>query len=822
MSPTRSHRRLFAISPLALAVQAAVFSAATLALPSHAAEPVQAAATARSYQIPAGPLASVLARFAAAAGVALSFDPALAKDLPSAGLQGRYTVHGGFAALLTGSGLEALDQGGGAYTLRTYQPKAVAVPAAAAATVALPAVTVTAAADHSGTSEGTGSYATGFNRAATGLNLSLRETPQSISVVTRQRMDDQGLNQLSDVLQQTTGLVVDQPGASASDSSKIYSRGFAVDTYQIDGITQVDSNYDGLFQTDDMVLYDRAEVVRGASGMMSGVGSPGAAINLVRKRPTDSLQASAKLEAGSWNKRRAELDLSAPLNQAGSLRGRVVGAWQDNDSYVDRLHERKEVFYGILEADIAPATLLSAGFSSQRHDTTGVARSGLPLFNADGSLANWSRSASAAASWTYTQRHNQSLFASLEHRFHSGWVGKASLTHNVHEYDEVLGYAGSGNADPATGSGIGLWAARWAGKPAHDSLDVSASGPFELLGRRHDLAFGATTARTRSSGPGYSLWRFAGWSNAIDNITTWDGSTPAAPANPAVSSMDSTERTESVYSSVRFKPTDALSLLAGVRTTRWGYDKTTTTLADGSQSTDNRSAHKLTPFAGVVYDFDKHWSAYASYTNNFKPQSYARDASGSLLDPQVGKGVEIGSKAELFNKRLNLSAAIYQTKQDNLAEWVRDDIYRAIMGVTTRGFEAEASGELARDWQASIGFSRNLSRDGDNKPVNTDVPHNSFKLFSTYKVNDIGAGLTVGGGLRWQSRIYRDAIGPNGERATQGSYAVADAMLRYAINRQVEVAMNLNNLFDRSYHSSAISAYAGAPRNLALSLRWQL
>ncbi|MFZ4289746.1 TonB-dependent siderophore receptor, partial [Variovorax sp. HJSM1_2] len=318
-----------ALSPLAIAIWVAISAAPTLT--AHAAEQVAAAAAAaKSYQISAGPLASVLGRFAAASGVALSFDPAMVKDLQSPGLQGSYAVPAGFSALLTGAGLEAVDRGNGEYTLR----KTVLNAPSSAAGASLAAVTVTAQADVSGTSEGTGSYAASFSRSATGLNLSLRETPQSISVITRQRMDDQGLLQLTDVLQQTTGLYVNQSGAAGSDSTTIYSRGYAVNTYQIDGVTQVNSNYDMQFQTDDMVLYDRAEVVRGATGMMSGVGSPGAAINLVRKRPTEAFQASVQLQAGSWNFKRAELDIGGPLNQAGTLRGRLIGAWQDNDSFV--------------------------------------------------------------------------------------------------------------------------------------------------------------------------------------------------------------------------------------------------------------------------------------------------------------------------------------------------------------------------------------------------------------------------------------------------------------------------------------------------------
>ncbi|MFZ4289863.1 TonB-dependent siderophore receptor, partial [Variovorax sp. HJSM1_2] len=511
-----------------------------------------------------------------------------------------------------------------------------------------------------------------------------------------------------------------------------------------------------------------------------------------------------------------------PLNQAGTLRGRLIGAWQDNDSFVDRLHEKKEVLAGIVEADVASGTLLSAGFSLQNHDSTGLARSGLPLFNADGSLASWAREKSAAANWAYTTRHNQSVFASVDQRLANDWNGKLVFTHSRHQYDEMLGYAANGYADPATGAGIGLWSTRFAGNPTQDSVDATLGGPFTAFGRRHDLAFGLTTSRTKSDEASYGRWFFDGWDGSIANIYTWDGNTPSAPPNPQQGHSLSTERTHSGFASLRLKPSDALSVLAGARATRWTYDINSFDLTGANTSSDSRSADKITPYAALVVDLDKRWSVYASYTTVFKPQSYAKDETGQLIAPEEGKGFEIGTKAALLDEQLNFSAAIYQTKLDNVAEWVRDDIYRAIQGVKTKGFEFELSGALARNWQASVGFSRNLSRDGNDQPVNTDVPKNNLKLYTTYKLPDVGGGLTLGGGVRWQNLTYSDGRGPNGERFEQGAYAVADVMLRYAFNRNVEATLNINNLFDRHYYTSATSAYSGAPRNVMAGLRWKI
>ncbi|MFC7289003.1 TonB-dependent siderophore receptor [Herminiimonas glaciei] len=785
----------------------ALLSASTLIPVSNAAANTLDAVAARHYNIASGPLGRTLSTFSAQAGIALSFDPALTEGLVSPALSGTYAVRDAISKLLTGSGLELVQRADGTYTLGKT-PTGAAAPRESST---LPEVQVTAV--QSATTEGTGSYTTGSASTATRLNLSIRETPQSVSVITRQRMDDQGLSQLSDVVTQTPGLVIAQTGNGGSDSSPIYSRGFVVENYQVDGVGQVFSGYNSLFQTNDMAIYDRVEVVRGATGLMNGVGSPSATINLMRKRPTAQFQASAKVEAGSWNYYRAEADLSAPLNEAGTLRGRVVAAYQENDSYIDRLHEKKEILYGIVEADLGPATLATFGASLQNHDATGHSRGARPAYFSDGSRAIWARSDSAAAEWAYSKRHNQSIFASIEHQFDNEWMAKATLSQGKSNYDELLGYATGGNPDRASGAGTILYASRWVGNPTQNSLDLYASGPFNLLGRKHDLVVGATVARTQVNAPTYGSWTLL----SIPNIYTWDGNTPLNPNKQIQGSYTDEENVSSAYSTVRFKPTDALSLILGSRITSW--ERLQSSVKDARYENG-----KVTPYAGLVYDFNKNWSGYASYTDIFKPQNN-KTASGDYIDPLLGKSYEIGAKAEFFDKRLNLGMALYKIEQDNLAVSIPNvfapdgsQAYRAVSGTSTRGFEAELSGELARNWQGSIGFSRGITVDRNKLRLNTNIPQNTFKVFTTYRLAGFGDGLTVGGGVRWQSEIYSDNQGPAKVRFTQAAYSVVDLMARYEISKQMTLTANLYNAFDKSYYTATGNSYYGAPRNMRVGL----
>lgn len=731
------------------------------------------------------------------------------------GMKHRTAVHaaGGAAACALGIGLSAgalaqSMQGAGTQT-------------------ALPAVTVKAEADRSATSEGTGSYTSiGAASTATRLPLTLRETPQSVSVITRQRMDDQGLTQLTDVITQTPGLVMSTGGNAGSDSSPIYSRGFSVDTYLVDGVRQVDSNYSSIFQTNDMAMYDRVEVVRGATGLMNGIGTPGGAINLVRKRPTAEFQASAKVDIGSWNSRRIEGDISSALNAAGTLRGRLVAAAQNNDSYIDRLEEKRRLLYGTIEADLGADTLLRAGMSLQQHDATGHARGGLPAYYADGTRTHWSRSDSAAATWGYSERHYTSTFASLEHQLSGDWKVVGTLSRAYNHYDEVLAYASGGNPVRETGAGVNLWAGRWTAKPRQDVLDVAATGKFALLGRQHDLVFGAQMSRTTYDTPNYTNWYHTGWSSAIDNIYDWDGTTPAAPANPPIGRGTSDERLNSAYTTLRFKATDTLAVLVGARVTDWSRHQTSSVFATGRTTiTDREENGEITPYLGLVLDLNDTWSTYASYTSIFQPQN-RKTVAGDNIDPLLGKNYELGLKAAFLNERLNFAAALFYVKQDNLAIAIPNTFapdgsaaYEAASGTRTRGFDIELSGEVQPGWQVSASYTRSMAEDRTGTRLNTSQPQNTAKLYTSYRIAGVAQGLTVGGGLRWQSEIYALNQGPQRARWEQGGYAVADLMARVAITRQLSLTARVNNVFDKHYYNTTGNSYWGAPRQFAVGVQ---
>ncbi|MGL4316027.1 MAG: TonB-dependent siderophore receptor [Pseudomonas sp.] len=806
-------------SSLSKAIHCALLGAA-LALPlggALLAEPAwaQSVAAEREFAIAAGSLESALNSFAATAGVSVSFSPDAVRGRQSAGLRGRYSVDQALNQLLAGSGVQVVRQASGNYSLLP--------PPEAGSALQLDATSVTGT-GLGATTEGSGSYTTGSTSTATGLPLSIRETPQSVSVITSQRMQDQGLTQLTDVVRQTPGLTLSQSGGNGGDNSAIYSRGFKVENYQIDGLQLLDSNYESPAQSNDMALYDRVEVIRGATGLTNGVGTPGATLNMIRKRPTADFKSNVTVTGGSWDYRRTEADVSGALTDSGNVRGRLVGAYQENDSYVDRLSERKEVFYGVIEADLTPDTLLTFGLDSQSDNYDGHARSGLPLFNNDGTRADHDESDSAAADWAYSERSAVSAFAILEHNLSERWKAKLSLNNRRSEYDEFSGYAGGNNyaagADPAS---MVFYANRWKAKPVQNSFDLNLAGSYDLFGLEHDAIIGYSQQKTDYSTPAYTWWRpFP----VIGNIYTWDGKTPAKPDLQAYGGIDFSEEQNAAYASTRLRASDDLSFILGARVIDWEntikneyYDGTP---SDGSKRSETGV---VTPFAGVVYDLNDIWSVYGSYTSIFKPQSN-KTLTGAYIDPLEGVGYEVGSKAAFFDDRLNFGLALYQIEQDNLAvaldnQYAPDgsQAYRAESGTKTRGFEVEVTGEVATDWQVSASFSRNIVQDSEGNALNTNIAQNTAKLFTSYTLRSLGNGLTFGGGVNWQSEAYSDGVGPLGVRFTQDDYAVVDAFARYPLTQQLSATLNLNNLLDEEYYTTTSSSYFGAPRNATLGLR---
>lgn len=664
-------------------------------------------------------------------------------------------------------------------------------------------------------SEGTDAYTAAVVRSSTKLELSPRQTPQSVVVVTRQQIEDRDLQSLQDVTDTVAGF-----NSPTWDTERTYItvRGFEVDYYRIDGIPTA---YTGDVQQ-NLAIYDRVEIVRGANGLTSGAGNPAASIDLVRKHADrDAFTGRVDLSAGRWDRYRGTLDLQSPLNAAGNVRGRVVASHEDKDSFRDYYHKKSGLLYGIVDADLSDATQAYVGASKQRNDARGTTWGGVPAWFSDGSRTRFPRSASFTPRWARGVADTANAFAGLSHRFGNGAQLHVEYQHQRFETDwksVLFGYYEY--PDKATGLGLtSNYGGRYPGLTQQNSLDAYVSLPLALWGREHELVAGATWMQRNER----SWWNSPLGSLEAESVYGWTG-TMAQPGWSALSKgSDNDIRQVAGYAAGRFSLSDDLKAIVGARVSDWKN----TDLITPSSSYERRG--RTTPYAGLIYDLDGHHSVYASYTGIFKPQSY-RDRAGRYLDPLEGNGYEAGVKGEYLEGRLNAALSLFRIEQDNLAvadagqvvPGTTDQAYRTAKGTVSQGFEFQLDGELSERWRLSLGWAQFDANDASGVDVIPTNPRREGTLFSTWQQG----AWRVGGGLNWQSAFYEQSYDPSGNavRLTQGSVLLVNAMARYDISAAWSAQLNVRNLFDRRYYSNIVyqtQLIYGDPRDVELTLSWK-
>lgn len=714
--------------------------------------------------------------------------------------------------------------------------------APAASTLEIAATSVTAEGLGS-TTENTSSYTTGAMSTATRLNLSIKETPQSVSVVTRQQMDDFKLGTLSEAMSQTTGVVVQH---NDSDRVSYSSRGYTINNFQIDGML----NTFGRMKSDsDTIIYDRIEVVRGATGLTTGAGDPSATINMVRKRPTAQWQAQAGASGGSYDDYYSYVDVGGPLALDGRLRGRSVLAYRDSQSFRDHYALQREVGYGVLEADLTDDTLLAVGYDYQDKQVQGTSWGTVPYWNSSGGKANLGRSTNMATPWSSWPLKDKTAFANLDQQLGGGWLLKAAYTHRDSDTDGKVYYGGGGFPNDDR-SGMSAFRGHMLGTQKMNTYDFNVAGPYALFGREHELMFGYGEAERSSESPytvagvvpaGYSDiadWKYMGDIARLPDTTT--GLTGAS---------DST-RQKAGYLATRLSLTDQLHAVLGSRYGSWRTSSKSRTYDDnlqltGVETTTQQQSDIWTPYAGLLYDLTPEYTVYVSYTDIFKPQDN-RDANRKYLEPVVGSNYELGLKGSLLEERLNVSTALFWSKQDNVAELddsvapdpaTGEEFYKSGgKGQKVQGFEVEVSGEVMTDWNMTAGYTYTHAASGDKQRANSAEPLNLLRVSTAYRLPGDWHALTVGGAVNWQSDIWGDSNRPVGRKADgqlltenakirQGAYTVVKLMSRYEFDRHLSASLNVDNLFDKKYYDNVgfyNGVYWGDPRTVTLSLDWKL
>ncbi|QJI11007.1 TonB-dependent siderophore receptor [Pseudomonas sp. ADAK22] len=779
------------------------------------------------WHIAPGALANALDQFARQAGISLSYDATSVAGKSSQGLTGNLDREQALNQLLRGQRLQAQRQGASTWLLLPQMAESGALN--------LSATTVTGA-RAGATTDGTGAYTTGAVTIGKGEH-SLRETPQSVSVMTRQLMDDQNVTTIDDVMERTPGITTYE---SPMGGKYFYSRGFKMlGQYQYDGVpldmgkdyVQADSF------TANMAIYDRVEVLKGAAGMLKGAGTASGAVNFVRKRPQAKPTTSLSLSAGTWDNYRADLDTGGALNDSGTVRGRAAVSQQTRGSYMDIAKRQDQAAYAALDFDLDADTTLGVGASYEDVDAS-PCWGGLPRYS-DGKSAKLSRSTCLGQSWNDWQSQRATFFADLTHHFSDDWKLNVAAVHSRNLQD--IKYAASegtiayGNPAPTANS----YAALMDYDHRDFGVDAYLDGKFEAFGLEHELIIGANGSR----GTQDDVYAIQNLPTRV-NIYQPDHHLPE-PANDTFwpnmyrgGTVKETATQYGTYATLRLRLAEPLLFIVGSRVSWYENRRQSNNLAWGEwavQDARTRETGEVTPFAALIYDLDENLSVYASYADIFQPQSSYATVDGAALKPQIGDNYELGIKGEWFEGRLNSSLALFRAVQKNTAETdylsvcptSSDGYCYSDTGKTrAQGVEAEVSGELLERLQVFGGYTytqtktlKNIDSAVEGGVSNSYVPRHMLRMWGDYQLDGALSKWSVGTGVNAQSSNYR----VQGIKLEQAGYAVWNARLAYRLDDTWTVALNGNNVFDKHYYQTVGTAawgnFYGEPRNFTVSVK---
>lgn len=676
----------------------------------------------------------------------------------------------------------------------------------------LPKVTATATAIP-GDTESRPSYTAG----AIGIGkapASVRATPHAVTVVTRQRLDDQNLTTVPDAVKQATGITV-QRFDGAGLFNNYFARGYQLDNILLDGLTVPNS---GNVTELDTAVYDSVEILRGPAGLYQGAGEPGAALNLVRKRAKAKPGLQGGVLVGSWNTQRADLDVTGKLVESGRVRGRVVGVYDERESYQDVINSQKKVIYGTVEFDLTDSTTLSAGVT--RQDVESVIDQGLPAFAGNGGqLLDVDRSTFIGAKWNQLDTDYSDVFLDLEHLFENGGSARLAARYVEREMLYVAARANSA-VNPATGN-TALQQVLYTPDREIDTVDAYVNLPFALAGRKHSVLLGAD-------------WRqqdeiaIAGYGVAGSmNVYNPNHDIPKPAFNQTPSDTATTEEQKGVYTRVNLSVAEGVNVALGGRLTSW-ENRSTNRL--NSTTSGYEQKNEFTPYGSVTVDLSDAFTAYVSYADVFKPQN-SKGPDGNQIDPRVGRQYEIGLKGEHQGGRLNSQLALFRIDDENrvLALDGCSGVNCNVAGGKARseGIEGELAGQLLPGWEIATGYTYNkteqitAAKASQGLPVSTFAPEHTFKLWTTYRVQSGELkNLSLGAGVRAVSAFYAQS---GAVKLEQDAYTVLQLQLGYQFTDKISSSLTFNNLLDSVYYEKVSGTgrqnFYGEPFNVMFGLR---
>lgn len=835
-----------------------------------------------NFNIPAGALGDALLAVGYQSKIQIIAETGLVQGLKNTAVSGQYTVSTVLDRLLQGSGLGYRNYGQNIilYKLPPNTDNEITLGAVRIQGSSEGSEQGSASGNSSGDSaesesyggingsrdvtatEGSKSYATNKVNIGGKTPTRLNEVTNAVSVLTNQRIEDQGIQSIDNALQRSTGItrLVDSVGNPA-----YYSRGFSIDSVQIDGGAANGGDNSLQLSNTDLSMYDSVQILRGADafGNAGASSSPSATVNLVRKKPLDHKQLNVELSAGSWDSYRGSVDVTGPIALDGAVRGRLIVTGENRNEFYDNSNKKNELIFGTLEADITPDTLFTIGASYQNQDLP-FWSNGLPRYMSGDDL-KLPRSTSLIMPYNRLNHETYEVFTKLSQKINKNWSWNSSLSYKESNQDGQSNSLTLRYIEP-DGSVMGvayLNSLRYKdNKNKLLSWDTAVNGQFDLFGLPQKVEIGFNSSKQNYNSLTEQVSdRFNGLNIFHLNRDQFVGSAfdPSNKSyNTVLNKRDTTYLTG--YGSFDFNIVPKLHFLTGLR---WSY---TDFNLLGQQSVPSinysgtfvhstyKDIHWQVPAYALRYDFNQQWSSYIGYKDIYKPQADRVTADGKPMSPETGNSREVGIKYTSPKNDLNISLALYKSKVDNTAvqDWIATQLHPGdssccyVIGGArseSKGADLEIQGKVLPWWEMSLGYTYNLNKktgtnlnfDGqdeavDQVPVETQSPKHLLKLWNTFQFsgNQYLDHLKAGIGLTAQSKTYVVGEVRNGNdfydyKFKGPGYAVMDALVSYDINKNINLSFNVNNIFDKTYYATQDRVtggnWYGAPRNYLLTLR---
>ena len=640
--------------------------------------------------------------------------------------------------------------------------------------------------------------------SATGLKLSVKETPQSISSIDLGMIEDFQIDSIGQALNFTTS-ISSRKDVSGS-ATMFYARGFRLNSYMHNGISNVGS----VAQQNrlDSAINQNVEVIRGANGILQGAGEASASINLITKRPDDVFALKTSALVGSWNNKRLDVDVTTPLSDDGSLSSRFVLAYQDKDSEIHGFNTKTDVIYGIVEKKFNDNTSVSVSYHSNNNDEQGVPI-GLPYYFDDGVLAveSFDQTSSIAPSFSTSDFSYEAFQINLSHQLSDDWFIKATAQHIDSDYTQAGPYTeGFPSKD-----GFGLMGthSQSLNTSKATNLDLRAQGDIRFLDVVHQVVLSASYADSDESILGYSQDGQTPLGSIFGNDIWKDLSFELPYGSKGLRSSKHIAATLAV----RSEWTESLSTVLGYKANDYSLESQEVQMMMG-EVFENPSKKDVSdrgnPYIGLVLDISDNVTTYASITDIFNPQPNSLGKDLRPLEPVVGTNYEAGIKSEFFDDRFSATFAIFKIEQEGLATMDFTVEPHPALGpyfigydTKTNGFELEVNGFITDEWQVNAGFSKWNTENDASEDLFLERPRKQFKLQNRYDLSQIVDGLNIGLALDWKgSKQFTSTYHPldfNIESHDSKAQTSIDLFLNYDITDNWAAKLAVNNVTDKKF-----------------------